>query len=808
MPLLKRPRPKPGQPGQPGQPGRPRAGDAAGVLRWCRDMVAATAAREEEMRARADGEFPSLTAALRARLDGGELLDGLLPEAFAAVREAAARTLGQRHFDVQIMGGAVLHLGQAAEMRTGEGKTLTATLPAYLNALTGDGVHVITANDYLAGRDGDWMGPVYRFLGLAAGQLRPGQEPAERRPQYLADVTYGPWEEFGYDYLRDNLSWEPGELVQRGLHLAIVDEADLILLDECRTPLLITGPAPQDRRVTLTCAKIAAVLEPGRHYDVDPLRRAASLTEEGSRKIEKALELGNLYDEANLRLVHCLQNALLAKEFNRKDRDYVIDGDQAVIIDQTSGRPHHGRRYGEGLHEAIEAKEGLPVREARQVLARVPVRDYLSRYRGIAAMTGTAAPEAEAYRTVYGLEVVTIPTNRPMIRVDHADAVYHTRAAKLAALADEAAARNARSQPVLVGAASIEQAEEISRLLAGRGIGHEVLTAKNHAREAEIISGAARLAAVTVVAQMAGRGTDIVLGGADGAERDAVADRGGLCVLGAERSASRRAELHLRGRAGRQGDPGESRFFLSFEDDLVKVVMRLTPAALMNRSVRDGDPFKRLSQYLDNVQARQAAQTAQSMAELLGYDAVLAGQQHEVYAERRAAFEGSGLPARVRAMIGQVIRAEVADAARQHLGNDRLWGELGRLFPVTVTPESLAAERGCDVARIPPGYVADRVTADAGQAYDRREAELGPPTMRELERRVTLSVFDRAWREHLEATPDLLKSVGLRTPGGKAPLPDYRREAAQSFAAMRAAMSKEIVRSLFNMQIENRRDEG
>jgi preprotein translocase subunit SecA len=782
--------------------------DGRDVLRWCRDVVAQTGAREAEMRSRSDADFPALTNSFRERLAAGEPMDSLLPEAFAAVREAAARTLGQRHFDVQVMGGAVLNLGHVMEMRTGEGKTLTATLPGYLNALSGQGVHMVTANSYLARRDAEWMGPVYRFLGLETGLLGPDDRPAA----YRADLTYGQWAEFGYDYLRDNLAWQRTELTQRGLHLAIVDEADLILLDEARTPLLISGPAPKTDRGPAECAVVAARLQAGLHYEVDQRARTATLTEDGTRQAEEWLGVTNLY-EADSPLLYYLQTALKAKECYRQDVDYIVSGDQAVIVDSSSGHPIPGRRYGEGLHEAIEAKEGLPIRPERLTLSTVTVWDYLGRYQRLTGMTGTARTEADAYRQVYGLEVVTIPTNRPMIRVDHSDVIYRSTQAKLAAVADEAVRRHASGQPVLIGTPSVQQSEHVSRLLTERGLGHQTLTARNHDQEAQIIAGAARLGAVTVIAGMAGRGVDIILGGADerahdaSAEYDAVADRGGLCVLGTERSGSRRAELHLRGRAGRQGDPGESQFFVSLEDDLVKAVVGGTARAMASKVIRDGgDEFKRLSHSLDSAQANTAASTAAWLSQMLEYEAVLADQQHLIFAERRKAVM-EDLSEQIRQSIGEVITAQVVITDRRHLGRDELWRRLRTIYPVSVTPGELAAERGCEVEKLPSAFIIERVTDDARRAYRVREHELSPEVMRELERRVTLSITDREWREHLQQMQELRQTVQIGGSGGEAPLGVYRREAAQLFKSLGATISRQVLATVLLIKFEPVRSE-
>jgi preprotein translocase subunit SecA len=732
---------------------RPRGkrGEAE-ILRWCREVVSQVNALEPGMRAQTDDALRALTTSFRDRLAGGEPIDALLPEAFAAVREAAARTLGQRHFDVQVMGGAVLHLGMLAEMRTGEGKTLTATLPAYLHALTGEPVHVMTANDYLAQRDAEWMGPVYRLLGLSVGLLtaQPNPDSAVRQEEYRADVTYGPWAQFGYDYLRDNMAWERYEIVQRGHRFAIVDEADLVLLDEMRTPMLQTGPVEQPESRHGEYAALAARLVRGEHYDADEPAQTVSLTEAGAQAAAEYFGADNLYAEQNLPLVHYVQNALKAKECYRKDRDYVIADGQAVILDQTSGRPHHGRRYADGLHEAIEAKEGLTVRAETQKLAEILMWEYLGQYECLAAMTGTAAEDADAYRQAYQLDVLTIPTNRPTIRVDHADTFYLTLTSKLAALADNTAGRHATGQPVLIGTGSIEQAQEVSGLLTGRGIAHETLTALNHEQEARILAQAGMMGAVTVIAKMAGRGIDIILGGADGAERELVADLGGLCVLGAERPAKRRLEMHLRGRAGRQGDPGEALFYVSFDEDMMKAALNHVPAAVMRTYNREGETFSSASSFITKRQVRGAANEIAWLMKMREFDGVLADQRRVIYAERARALSGKDLNAEVRSLIGRVTGA-------------------GKAVP------------------------------HAQRRYHRMESELGPEAMRELERRVTLSVLDSSWREHLQGMPELLNTIAMRTKGDAA-LDEYRQAATLTFNRMREAADVRIVNRLVTLQ--------
>jgi len=750
------------------------------------------------MNALADDELGALAGSLRDRLARGAPLDDLLPEGFAAVREAAARTLGQRPFDVQVMGGAVLHLGKIAEMRTGEGKTLAATLPAYLHALAGAGVHVLTANDYLASRDAEWMGPVYRLLGLTVGLVRPEQRPssAARREQYTADVTYGTWEEFGYDYLRDNVAWDRDDLVQRGHRFAIVDEADLILIDEMRTPLFISGPVREAESRHAAFAMLAGRLERGEHYETDERARTASLAESGAQAVEDHFGIGNLYEEPNLPLVHYMQNALKAKEHFQRDRDYIVTDGQAVIIDQTSGRLHRGRRYGDGLHEAIEAKEGLEVRAEMQTLATVPMWDYLGRYQHLGAMTGTAQEDVEIYRRIYQLEVVTIPTNRPMIRVDHRDAIYRTRQSKLTALADETVTRHAAGQPVLIGAASIEQAQAVSGLLTDRGLGHQVLTALNDGQEAQIITAAACLGAVTVVAKMAGRGVDIILGGAGGAQREQVTDRGGLCVLGAERPAKRRLEMHLRGRAGRQGDPGEAKFFVCFDDELMKAVVGEKQAAFWSRRYPEGEYIPKVATGLTSAQARMAASEAAWLTQNREFDQVLADQQHLIYAERVPAVRGDDMSGRVQELIEEVVRAQVTSASGEGLRAGRFWAGLLALYPADPAGFTLPGSADAEISKALLPRLAGQAAEDAQRAYHQREEQLAAGVLRELERRVTLTCLDRGWREHLEAMPDVLSAISLHATGDAA-LARYRREGTLAFNRMREAVNREIVRTLF-----------
>ncbi len=728
---------------------RPSGADE--VLRWTRQVVARVNDLESVAQQCSDDELRGRTGAYRGRLASGESADAVLPEAFATAREVARRAIGLRHHDVQIMGGAVLHLGKIAEMRTGEGKTLTATLPVYLGALTGQSVHVMTANDYLAGRDSAWMQPVYEFLGLSAGLLRAAGNPdsAERRLAYAADVTYGASSQFSYDFLRDNLAWEITERVQRGLDLAIIDEADLILVDEMRAMPQISGPAPKPTVWPKEFAAIAPRLRLGIDYTADVQARRVGLTDRGIDRIEDWLGVTNLYDERNAVLVQLLENALKAKELYARDRDYTIAGAEVVVLDGLSGRPKPGVRYSDGVHEAIEAKEGLPVRPVAQTLATVSEHDYLSQYADLAGMTGTAMSDAQVYRDVYQLDVVPIPTNRPMIRVDHPDILYKTRQAKLTALAGDAARRQAGGQPVLIGTMSADDARVISGLLADTGAGHELLSARNQEREAEILADAGRPGAVTVVVKMAGRGVDIVLGGAQGTEYETVAEAGGLYVLGAERSASRRMELHLRGRAGRQGDPGESRFYVSAEDEVVKAITKVA----LGGWLADGTQLRALTTSIDKIQARTAESQAAWLSQNVAYDDVLAQQQRLVYADRRAVLEQPDLHTKVLRMIDDLVRSGAA-------------------------------------------------AADAVSEYARREAELGGPVMRNFERKVLLSVTDRAWREHLAAMTDLLTGLTVRSAGRTVPLADYKREAGRLFEAMTATLRQQAVSMLLTAKIE------
>jgi preprotein translocase subunit SecA len=810
--------------------------------RRCEAVIAPTNSFEADMRARSDAELHELTDAFRKRLDADETLDDLLPEAFAAVREAARRVRGQRHFDVQLMGGAALHFGYIAEMRTGEGKTLTATLPAYLNALAGDGVHIVTVNDYLAKRDAEWMGAIYRFLGLDVGVILAQMTPWERRPNYAADVTYGTNNEFGFDYLRDNMAMAADELVQRGHAYAIVDEVDSILVDEARTPLIISGPTEQGARWYQQFARIAPRLQRDLHYEVDEGKHTVAISEDGVAKVEEILGIDNLYDSLNTPLVHHLQNAVRAKELYKRDVEYLVRDGEVLIVDEFTGRVLEGRRYSDGLHQAIEAKEGVPIKEENQTYATITLQNYFRMYDKLAGMTGTAKTEAAEFNHIYKLGVVEVPTHKPMIRADHGDVIYKTEQAKFEALTDEIAERNAQGQPVLVGTVSIEKSERVSRLLDKRGIPHSVLNAKNHEREAHIIAQAGRIGAVTVATNMAGRGVDIMLGGnveylaeeslrAAGtdpaetpaqewnaafqaaveaktrqvaAEHDQVVTLGGLAVLGTERHESRRIDNQLRGRSGRQGDPGESRFYLSLEDDLMRMFATRTVGNLMERlSLPDDVPIthRLVTRAIANAQRQVESQNFERRKNVLKYDEVLNKQREVIYEVRRRILEGADLREQTLTFLGDVVSTLLAEYAPEGVypeewDLDGLFTALSTTYPVGVDPDAL------DLEALDRTEFEATLLEDAERAYTAREEELGPELLAELERAVLLSVLDRRWREHLYEMDYLQEGIGLRAIGQRDPLVEYQREGFDMFQAMQEAIKAEAVAYVFNASVQ------
>ncbi len=828
-----------------------RAGEGA-TLRRLKRIADQVNSIEEDFAPLSDAELRAMTDQFRERLDAGETLDDLLPEAFATVREAARRTLGQRHFDVQIMGGAALHGGNIAEMRTGEGKTLVATLPSYLNALAGKGVHVVTVNDYLAKRDAEWMGRIHRFLGLEVGVILAQMTPEERRKQYAADITYGTNNEFGFDYLRDNMAWGLEECVQRGHPYAVVDEVDSILIDEARTPLIISGPAEQSARWYTEFAKIAPRLrkseeeDDGGDYEVDEKKRTVGVLESGVEKVEDWLGIENLYESVNTPLVSFLNNSIKAKELYKRDKDYVVMNGEVLIVDEFTGRILHGRRYNEGMHQAIEAKEGVTIQNENQTLATITLQNYFRLYEKLAGMTGTAQTEANEFSQIYKLGVVSIPTNKPMIRADQADVVYQTATAKFEAVVDDLADRHEQGQPVLVGTTSVEKSEVLSRMLKRRGVPHEVLNAKNHEREAAIVAQAGRKGAITVATNMAGRGTDIMLGGnpefiadlelhqrglspvetpedyekawpeavdkakrAVAEEHEEVVGLGGLYVLGTERHESRRIDNQLRGRSGRQGDPGESRFYLSLEDDLMRMFNSDKVAHFMEWLKTPPEvpiESKAVSRSIRSAQTQVEQQNFEIRKDVLKYDDVLNRQRKVIYDERRRVLEGADLHEQIRDMIDEVVTAYVSGATSEGFPEewdlDMLWTAFGQLYQPTLTIAEVEEEAGGERAGLSREFLVETIRVDAQAAYDRREEELTADVMRELERRVVLSVLDRKWREHLYEMDYLREGIGLRAMAQRDPLIEYQREGYDLFNSMMEGIKEESVGNLFNLQVE------
>ncbi len=773
-----------------------------------------------------DAEMRALTDTFRERFTDGETLDDLLPEAFAVVREAARRTLGQFHYKVQLMGGSALHLGNVAEMKTGEGKTLVSTLPAYLNALAGDGVHIVTVNDYLAGRDADWMGRVHRFLGLTVGKILNDLPPEKRRAAYACDITYGTNNEFGFDYLRDNMAWALADVVQRGHHFAIVDEVDSILIDEARTPLIISGPAEENQRWYLEFARIVPRLKREEHYEVEEGKRTVAVTEDGVAFVEDQLGIDNLYEAANTPLVGYLNNALKAKELFKRDRDYIVTDGAVMIVDEFTGRVLHGRRYNEGMHQAIEAKEGVQVQQENQTLATITLQNYFRLYKKLSGMTGTAQTEANELHQTYKLGVVPIPTNMPMVRLDNGDLIYKSEDAKFAAVIDDIAERHEAGQPILVGTASVAKSERLAALLLRKGIPHEVLNAKQHAREAAIIAAAGRKGAVTVATNMAGRGTDIMLGGnpefaadltlrekglspdetpdeyeqawletLDRAktetekEHDDVVSLGGLYVLGTERHESRRIDNQLRGRSGRQGDPGESRFYLSLGDDLMIRFNGERVAAMMNLLRLPEDvpiEAKMVSKAIQSAQTQMEQQNFEIRKNVLKYDEVMNKQRTVVYDERRKVLDGVDLSDQIRPMITDVVTSYVEGATASGYPEewelDQLWTALKTLYPISLTVDEAVEQAGGEKSDLTREFLLEELIADAQAAYDQREDDLGADAVRELERRVLLSVLDRKWREHLYEMDYLQEGIGLRAMAQRDPLVEYQREGFDMFS--------------------------
>ncbi|GII40744.1 protein translocase subunit SecA [Planotetraspora phitsanulokensis] len=832
-----------------------RAGEGK-TLRKLKRIAEQVNSIEDDFKSMSDAELRALTDEYKQRHAEGESLDDLMPEAFATVREAARRVLGQRHFDVQIMGGANLHLGNIAEMRTGEGKTLTCTLPAYLNALSGKGVHVITVNDYLAKRDADTMGRIHRFLGLEVGVILANMAPDERRRQYNADITYGTNNEFGFDYLRDNMAQQQEECVQRGHNYAVVDEVDSILIDEARTPLIISGPGEQSGKWYTEFAKIVPRLRRGAEgkdgeegtgdYVVDEKKRTVGVLESGVDRVEDVLGIDNLYKPEHTHLVQFLNNAIKAKELFKKDKDYIVVDGEVLIVDEFTGRVLHGRRYNEGMHQAIEAKEGVHIKDENQTLATITLQNYFRLYSKLAGMTGTAATEANEFHQTYKLGVVPIPTNRPMIRKDQADVVYKTEDAKFQACVDDIKERYDNGQPVLVGTTSVEKSEKLSRMLKRQGVPHEVLNAKNHAREAAIIAEAGRKHAVTVATNMAGRGTDIMLGGnpefrADlelqqrglspsetpeeyekawpealekakddvKAEHEEVVSAGGLYVLGTERHESRRIDNQLRGRSGRQGDPGESRFYLSLEDDLMRLFNSARVEMIMTRlNIPDDVPIESgiVSKAIASAQHQVEQQNFEIRKNLLKYDEVMNRQRKVIYGERLRVLEGADLHDQMRTFVTDVVDDYVKGATGEGFAEewdlDKLWEAFRRLYPISVTVDQLVEEAGGAREDVGADLIAEKVKEDALTAYDRREEEIGSQPLRDLERQIILHVLDRKWREHLYEMDYLQEGIGMRAYAQKDPLIEYQREGFEMFSAMLDGIKEESVGFLYNLEVQ------
>ena len=822
------------------------------ILRKLDGMARQVNALEDSFTAMTDAEIREETDVFKQRLADGESLDDLLPEAFAAVREAARRTLGQRHFDVQLMGGAALHLGNIAEMKTGEGKTLVATLPAYLNALEGKGVHIVTVNDYLASYQSELMGRVFRFLGLSTGCIIDGQRPDERRREYAADITYGTNNQFGFDYLRDNMAWTLEETVQRGHNYAIVDEVDSILIDEARTPLIISGPASGDvNKWYSEFARIALRLQPDRDYEVDEKKRTIGVLEPGIERVEDHLGIENLYESLNTPLISFLNNSIRAKELFKRDKDYIVKNGEVLIVDEHTGRILPGRRYNEGMHQAIEAKEGVVIKAENQTLATITLQNYFRLYDKLAGMTGTAETEAAEFLNTYKIGVVPIATNQPMVRKDNSDLVYKNVEGKLHAVVEDIAERYEKGQPVLVGTTSVEKNEALSGLLKKRRIPHDVLNAKQHEREASIVAMAGRKGAVTVATNMAGRGTDIMLGGnpeyiavenlrhqgldpADtpeeyeaawpaalaaakasvATEHDEVVGLGGLYVLGTERHESRRIDNQLRGRSGRQGDPGESRFYLSMEDDLMRMFNSGAAARIMNSAAYPDDmplESRLVSSSIASAQSQVEARNFEIRKNVLKYDDVLSRQREVVYATRRRMLEGEDIEEMVQRFMDHVVGqyvAEYASGPTQSSWNlHELFVELRNLYPVTITPEDIIEEAG-GLNRVTQEMLIREIGSDIHLAYERREEEVGEEVMRQLERRVVLAVLDRKWREHLYEMDYLKEGIGLRAMAQRDPVVEYRNEGYGMFQVMDEGIKEESVSYLFNIQVTKPQEAG
>lgn len=764
-------------------------------LRELQQTVAEVSSLEPEMQALSDSELRFKTAEFKERLENGETIDELMPEAFAVAREAAVRTLGLRPFDVQVMGAIVLHQGKISEMKTGEGKTLVATMPVYLNALTGKGVHIVTVNDYLAKRDSEWMGEIYRFLGLNVGLIQNQDGTAERVDTYKADLTYGTNNEFGFDYLRDNMVTAMEDKVQRGHHYAIVDEVDSILIDEARTPLIISGPAEQAASTYYQFARIVPTLKPGQDYEVDEKLRTVAVTEQGVARVEKMTGIDNLYDHVNSQLINHLNQALRAHTLFKRDVDYMIKDGEVLIVDEFTGRLLPGRRYSEGLHQAIEAKEGAKIQEENQTLATITLQNYFRLYEKLAGMTGTAATEADEFMHIYKLETVVVPTHKEMIRADMDDQIYRTEVGKFKAAVKDIVERHQKGQPILVGTISIEKSELLSDHLRKRGIKHEVLNAKHHEREAHIIAMAGQEGAVTIATNMAGRGVDIVLG-------EGVVASGGLHVLGTERHESRRIDNQLRGRSGRQGDPGSSQFYISLDDDLMRLFGSDRLKSVMSRLGIDEDmPIEHplVNKSIETAQRQVESQNFEIRKRVLEYDDVMNKQREVIYAQRNEILEEGDLHEQAIRMIEEVVEKITDSFANKGYPEDwdlnSLFNYVGQIFPLTFGVQDI------DIGNLTAEELKDALIEDALNAYEQRENELGPELLREMERFVLLQIIDGRWREHLYEMDYLREGIGLRAIGQKDPLVEYKAEGFAMFQEMIESMKDDFVRYIFHVQM-------
>jgi len=808
---------------------------------------------EPELEELTDQQLRAKTEEFRRRLEASESLDDLLPEAFASVREAARRSIGQRHFDVQVMGAIVLHEGNIAEMKTGEGKTLVATMPTYLNSLSGQGVHIVTVNDYLAKRDSEWMGPIYRALGASVGLIQSAMTPAERRPAYGSDITYGTNNEFGFDYLRDNMAMRGEDMVQRGHHYGIVDEVDSILIDEARTPLIISGMVADSAKWYVTFARLAPRLKPETDYEVDEAKRTVAVTEEGVGKVEEALGIENLYEHVHTPLVHHLQNALRAKELYKRDVDYIVTSGEVKIVDEFTGRVLEGRRYSEGLHQAIEAKENVRIKEENQTLATITIQNYFKMYEKLAGMTGTAKTQLAEFQEVYKLDVVEIPTNQPMIRADEQDLIYKVEDAKWNAVVQDLGERSEAGQPVLVGTVSIEKSEKLSGYLNRRGISHHVLNAKNHEKEAMIVAQAGRAGAVTVATNMAGRGVDILLGGnpeylarqemaarewdndrylmfemdeeervayeaeytpilqkfkqQTDAEHEEVVGLGGLYVLGTERHESRRIDNQLRGRSGRQGDPGESRFYLSLEDDLMRMFASDRVSSIMDRlKWPEDEPIaaRMVTRAVESAQRQIEELNFERRKNILKYDDVMNTQRQVIYGEREKILNGEDFKEQALDFVTEVVEGTVSQGIgdktfSEEWDLDGLLAGLAEVYPTRLTRQDVEGAATAAELR-------ELVLTDALSLYEEKEQAVGSQVMRELERMVLMSLTDNKWREHLYEMDYLQEGIHLRAYGQRDPLTEYRREAFDMFEELTQAIREEFVRYIFRVELV-RKDE-